>query len=93
MPPGLRVLTIPLIPMKLSKLRSLCDKAIEKYGDMNVGTFSKDYAYDVEQYEDLHGFKLRILSGGGSLPGEALCEEEETEEKPSSRFACIFYED
>jgi hypothetical protein len=93
MPLGLPVLTTPLIPMKLSKLRSLCDKAIEKYGDMEVGSYDKDYAYDVEQYEDLHGFKLRILSGGGSLPGEALCEEEETEEKPSARFACIFYED
>jgi hypothetical protein len=90
---GPPALTIPLIPMKLSKLRSLCDKAIEKYGDMEVGSYSKDYAYDVEQYEDLHGFKLRILSAGGSLPGAALCEEEETEEKPSSRFACIFYED
>jgi hypothetical protein len=79
--------------MKLSKLRSLCDKAIEKYGDMEVGAYDKDYAYDVENYEHTHGFKLRILSGGGGLPGEALCEEEETEEKPNVRFACIFYED
>jgi hypothetical protein len=93
MPLGHPVLTIPLIPMKLSKLRSLCDKAIEKYGDMNVGAYSKDYAYDVEQYEDLHGFKLRILSGGGSLPGEALCVDEETKEEPTARFACIFHED
>ena len=42
--------------MKLSKLRCLCDKAIEKYGDINVGTYSKDYAYDIEQEADLHGF-------------------------------------
>ena len=61
--------------MKLSKLRCLCDKAIEKYGDINVGTYSKDYAYDIEQEADLHGFKLRILSNGGGLPGESLCED------------------
>jgi hypothetical protein len=53
--------------MKLSKLRSLCDKAIEKYGDINVGTYSKDYAYDIEQEADLHGFKLRILANGGGF--------------------------
>jgi hypothetical protein len=79
--------------MKLSKLRSLCDKAIEKYGDMNVGVYDKDYAYDVEQIENMHSFRLRILSGGGGLPGEALCEEEEAKDEPSARFACIFYED
>lgn len=53
--------------MKLSKLRSLCDKAIEKYGDINVGTYSKDYAYDIEQESGLHGFKLRILASGGGF--------------------------
>jgi hypothetical protein len=93
MPLGLSASTIPLIPMKLSKLRSLCDKAIEKYGDMEVGAYDKDYAYDVEHCENMHGFKLRILSGEGGLPGESLCEEEDTEEKPNVRFACIFYED
>lgn len=86
--------------MKLSKLRSLCDKAIEKYGDINVGTYSKDYAYDIEQEADLHGFKLRILASGfqqfqhgGGLPGESLCEDEESDGKPVDHFACIFYED
>jgi hypothetical protein len=79
--------------MKLSKLRSLCDKAIEKYGDISVGTYSKDYAYDIEQEADLHGFKLRILANGGGLPGESLCEDEESDGKPVNHFACIFYED
>jgi hypothetical protein len=79
--------------MKLSKLRSLCDKAIEKYGDINVGTYSKDYAYDIEQEADLHDFKLRILSQGGVLPGESLCEDEESDGKSVDHFACIFYED
>jgi hypothetical protein len=90
---GPPALTILLILMKLSKLRSLCDKAIEKYGDINVGAYSKDYAYDVVQEADLHRFKLRILSGGSDLPGESLGEDEETEEKVNIRFACIFYED
>ena len=48
--------------MKLSKLRSFCDKAIEKYGDIEAGAYDKDYAYDVEKQEDMHDFKLRILS-------------------------------
>ena len=79
--------------MKLSKLRSLCDKAIEKYGDINVGTYSKHYAYDVEQEADLHSFKLRILGNGGWLPVESLCKDEESDGKPVDHFACIFYED
>jgi hypothetical protein len=79
--------------MKLSKLRSLCDKAIEKYGDINVGAYSKDYACDIEQEADLHGFKLRILGNGGGLPGESICEDEESDGKPADHFACIFYED
>ena len=79
--------------MKLSKLRSLCDKAIEKYGDINVGTYSKDYAYHIETEANLHGFKLRILPNGGGLPGESLCEDEESDGKPVNHFACIFYED
>ena len=79
--------------MKLSKLRSLCDKAIEKYGDMNVGVYDKDYAHDVDGAEDLHGFKIRILSSTGDLPGEAIDDNEEASETPSSHYACIFYED
>jgi hypothetical protein len=79
--------------MKLSKLRSLCDKAIEKYGDMYVGTYDKYCASEVEAEEDLHGFKLRIVSKGSVLPGEDLDEDEESDGKPVGHFACIFYED
>ena len=79
--------------MKLSKLRSLCSKAIEKYGDMNVGTYDKDYAHDVDGEGDLHGFKLRILSTAGNLPGEAIDDSEGFMETPSGYYACIFYED
>lgn len=79
--------------MKLSKLRSLCDKAIEKYGDINVGTYDKDYAYDVEKENDMHDFKFRVLSGTGSLPGETIDDDEESSESPAGHYACIFYED
>jgi hypothetical protein len=80
--------------MKLSKLRALCDKAIEKYGDMEVGAFSQDYAFDVDHSEEMHSIKLRVLSTSGSLPGESLDkEDDEASSEPVSRFACIFYED
>jgi hypothetical protein len=80
--------------MKLSKLRELCGKAIDKYGDMEVGSYDKDYAYNVESPEEMHSIKLRILSTSGSLPGESLDrEEDEASSAPVSRFACIFYED
>ena len=80
--------------MKLSKLRDLCDKAIEKYGDMTVGAFpGGEYAYDLNHEEDMYDLTLRILTRGGGLPGVPLEDnEEEANEKPSS-FACIFYWD
>jgi hypothetical protein len=77
--------------MKLSKLRFLCDKAIEKYGDMCVVAYSKDYACNVEKAEDCYDFKLRIISKGWTLPGEDL--DEECGEIPVDYFACIFFED
>ena len=79
--------------MKLSRLRSFCDKAIEKYGDINVGTYDKDYAYDVENENDMHDFKFRVLSGAGNLPGETIDDDEESSESPAGHYACIFYED
>ena len=77
--------------MKLSQLRSLCDKAIEKYGDIEIGAYDKDYAHDVEGKEDMHDFKLRILSGGGTLPGESIDDDEEFSKSPKDHYACIFY--
>ena len=90
---GLPVSISALLLMKLSKLRSLCDKAIEKYGDINVGTYSRDYAFDVQQEADMRDFCLRIISAGQGLPGESLCEDNETPEESNQRFACIFYKD
>lgn len=80
--------------MKLSKLRALCDKAIEKYGDMEVGAFDSDYAYDVDYPSDINSFKLRVINSAASdLPGQSLDEEEgDGQGKSSSYFACIFYE-
>lgn len=79
--------------MKLSKLRSLCDKAIEKYGDMIICVFNKDYSYDFDNEKCMHDFKLRILSGATNLPGAPIDDDEESGESPASHYACIFYED
>lgn len=80
--------------MKLSKLISLCNKAIEKYGDMTVGTYSQDYARELDEESEMHDFKLRVLRSSGDLPGESLTDEEESASKSSSaRFVCFFYED
>ena len=76
--------------MKLSKLRSLCDKAIEKYGDLEIGGHITDEARDVEQYEDLRNIHFRVLVGDPDmLPGDSLDEESlSTEERKP--FAAIF---
>ena len=79
--------------MKLSKLRSLCDKAIEKYGDINVGAYDKNYAHEIESENDMHDFKFRVLLGTGSLPGETMDDDEESSESPAGHYACIFYAD
>ena len=76
--------------MKLSKLRSLCDKAIEKYGDLKIGGHITDEARDVEQYEDLKTIHFRVLAHDPDmLPGDSLDEEclSTEERKP---FAAIF---
>lgn len=78
--------------MKLSKLRSLCDKAIEKYGDLEIGVYDADCSYGVESIDDLAKFRLRILCNSDDLPGVSI---EETEEDSSSvkkeYFAVLFY--
>lgn len=80
--------------MKLSKLRDLCDKSLEKFGDMEVGAFDSDYAYDVDSASDMNSFRLRILNSAvSSLPGESLDKEEGNDlGRDSSYFACLFYQ-
>ncbi len=76
--------------MKLSKLRSLCDKAIEKYGDIKIGGHITDDARDVEEYDDLKDIYFRVLSpNSNNLPGDAL-EETCTPEDESQPFVAIF---
>jgi hypothetical protein len=76
--------------MKLSKLRSLCDKAIEKYGDIGLGVYSACDSYDVtdgsEAFQDL---SFRVVHDQ-ELPGESL-EEEEQSIKQSEPTAVLFY--
>jgi hypothetical protein len=78
--------------MKLSKLRNLCDKAINKYGDMDVGCRNRDGARDVSDATDMESLALRILQTD-SLPGDPLDNSEaESDRRHADHFACIFYE-
>ena len=76
--------------MKLSKLRSLCDKAIDKYGDMTIGVYPAEDSYDInegsEAYQEL---SFRIIHDQ-ELPGESL-EEEKPLSKEPNRTALLFY--
>lgn len=85
--------TVPLSPpMKLSKLRDLCNKAINKYGDMDAGCRNRDYAHDVSDATDMESFALRVLQTD-SLFGDPLDDSEaESDRRHADHFACIFYE-
>lgn len=76
--------------MKASKLSALLKKAIEKYGDIEIKAYSKDYSDDVSEVSDGVDFKLRVLQGGGDLPGDSL---EESEVDVRTPFGILFYED
>ena len=77
--------------MKLSQLRSLCDKAIEKYGDMDLGVFPSCDSCEIhdgsEAYQDL---SFRIIRDQ-ELPGESLDEEDQSTEPPV-HHAILFYD-
>jgi hypothetical protein len=78
--------------MKLSKLRYLCDKAISKYGDMEVGCLDRGCSREVDDVTDLESFSLRVLQAD-SLPGDPLDDSEvESHRRHADHFACIFYE-
>lgn len=76
--------------MKASKLSALLEKAIKKYGDIEIKTYSEAYSDDVSEVSDGAGFKLRVLMGGGDLPGDSL---EESEIDIRTPFGILFYED
>ena len=82
--------------MKLSKLINQLQQAAEKYGDLDVGAYSRDYANDVDAYKDTHDIKFRVLLNDANccLPGLSMDAEEEVEaDKDASRFGVIFYLD
>ena len=76
--------------MKLSKLRSLCDKAIEKYGDMSLGVYPACDSCEItdgsEAYQEI---SFRIIHDQ-ELPGESL-EEEKPLSKDPGHTALLFY--
>jgi hypothetical protein len=77
--------------MKLSKLRSLCDKAIEKYGDMDLGVFSSCDSREINDGSEAYqGLSFRIIRDQ-ELPGESVDEEDQPTEPPFYH-AILFYD-
>jgi hypothetical protein len=80
--------------MKATKLIEQLQKAIEKYGDINISAYSHSYAFDVEKESDAHSIKFRILNGDSDeLPGIPMDEEDVQQPSPDSFFGIIFYND
>ena len=80
--------------MKASKLIEQLQKAIDKYGDINVSAYSHNYAFDMEKEADAHSIKFRVLCGDSDeLPGIPMDEEEAQQPSSDSFFGVIFYND
>jgi hypothetical protein len=80
--------------MKATKLIEQLQKAIDKYGDINISAYSHSYAFDIEKESDSHSIKFRILNGNSDeLPGIPMDEEEEQKPSDSDFFGVIFYND
>ncbi len=81
--------------MKLSRLKTAIDKALEAYGDMEVGAYDRDYCNSVCQL-DIHDIQFRVLSEDEcdvkGLPGESFDQEEAKEAVGQKKYAVIFYE-
>jgi len=81
--------------MKLSKLKTAIDKALEAYGDMEVGTCDEDYCNSVNK-DDLNNFRFRVLTedekDGRGLPGESFDEEDSGQSSAEIKYAVIFYQ-
>ena len=79
--------------MKASKLIKQLQKAIDTYGDIEIGSYDKDYAFEVEKEDDMNAIKFRVLNGGENpLPGFCMDEEDQEQDKKSCRsfFGVIF---
>jgi hypothetical protein len=76
--------------MKLSKFIALSQKAIDKYGDMDLGVFSSCDSCEIndgsEAYQDL---SFRVIRDQ-DLPGESM-EEEDHPDSPVYH-AILFYD-
>lgn len=81
--------------MKLSKLIGQLQKAFDKYGDIPVGAYSKDYCGDLEEETETYEIQFRVMCDMGStLPGVSMDEEESQSEKTAgNHFGVIFYQD
>jgi hypothetical protein len=80
--------------MKLSELRQLCDKAIEKYGDIPVGAYTANDAYCVRRIRDMYteiGFRVLSESETNDLPGDDLSEGKLFDPQ-KTYFTCLFHE-
>jgi hypothetical protein len=76
--------------MKLSKLRSLCDKAIEKYGDIDLGVYPVDDSEEIiDGSEAYMALSFRIIHER-ELPGEPL--EDDLRSKPLGQTAVLFFD-
>ena len=76
--------------MKLSKLRALSLKAIEKYGDMTVGIYPAEDSCDIREGSDSYQeLSFRILCEQ-ELPGESLEEEEPLSKEPNCTALLFF---
>ena len=80
--------------MKATKLIEQLQKAIEKYGDINICAYSHSYAFDIVKESDAHSIKFRILNpDSDELPGVPMDEEEAQQPSSDSFFGVIFYND
>ena len=79
--------------MKASKLIKQLQKAIDKYGDIEIGSYDKDYAFDVEKEDDMNKIRFRVLNGGENpLPGFCMDEEDqEQDKKPCKSFFGVIF--
>ena len=81
--------------MKATQLIKQLQKAVDKYGDITVGSFDKNYAFHVQKENDVNAIQFRVLNGGQDcLPGFSMDEKDQEPSKNScdSFFGVIFCE-
>lgn len=77
--------------MTLFELLSLCERAIEKYGDADVYLHDKDEAYDVTNRSDCRYDTLSLRHfRGESLPGDPIDEDDASSQELNPFFVLFF---